>query len=280
MKFFRSLGRNNPGQTTSSPLTQAMALYQAGRYAEAEAAARAVAEARSRLRDDMYAPLALNLAAIATNAQGRHAEACAAHDALLPVFGRIFGAEHPQTLKLRSDRAQTLTALARHAECEAECAAVARVAARGTGPEMPFMAAAARNGQIYALNAQGRHEEAEALAREALAAHGTPDRFSLVLRLGLVRSLNGQGRHEEALAEAERADELRSSRPQEQHRAETGAVELALATALLGLGRGTEARTRAAAAHDACLAAFGPDHRRTTEALALLDRIDGARPGH
>ncbi|MEV0179917.1 hypothetical protein AB0I54_11530 [Streptomyces sp. NPDC050625] len=135
------------------------------------------------------------------NAQGRHAEACAAHDALLPVFGRIFRAEHPQTLKLLSDRAQTLTALARHAECEAECAAVARVAARGTGPEMPFLAAAARNGQIYALNAQDRHGEAETLAREALAAHRTPDRFSLVLRLGLVRSLNGQGRHEEALAE-------------------------------------------------------------------------------
>ncbi|UXY25594.1 hypothetical protein [Streptomyces sp. HUAS TT20] len=43
-----------------------MAVYQAGRYAEAETEARAVAEARSRLRDDMYAPLALNLAAIAT----------------------------------------------------------------------------------------------------------------------------------------------------------------------------------------------------------------------
>jgi hypothetical protein len=36
-----------------------------------------------------------------------------------------------------------------------------------------------------------------------------------------------------------------------------------------------EARARAAAAHDACLAAFGPDHHRTAEARALLDRIDG-----
>ncbi|UXY25595.1 hypothetical protein [Streptomyces sp. HUAS TT20] len=141
---------------------------------------------------------------------------------------------------------------------------------------MPFVAAAARNGQIYALDAQDRHEEAEALAREALAAHDTPDRFSLVLRLGLVRSLNGQARHEEALAEAERADGLRRHRPQEQHRPETGAVELTLATALLGLGRDTEARIRAAAAHDASLAAFGPAHRRTAEARALLDRIDGA----
>ncbi|MGW9029408.1 tetratricopeptide repeat protein [Streptomyces sp. NPDC055722] len=276
MRLFRPRGRDDAGQNTRSLLARATALYKAGRYAEAEAEARAVAAARSRPRDDVFAPLALGMAALATGAQGRHAEACAGYDALLPVFGRIYGAEHPLTLKLRSDRAQTLSALSRHAECEAECAAVARAATRGTAPEMPLIEAAARNGQVYALTAQGRHAEGEALAREALAAHRIPDRLTLVLRLGLARSLNGQARHEEALAEAERADELRRGLPGEECRPETGAVELAVATALLGLGRGTEARTRAAAAHDACLAAFGPDHRRTVEARALLDRIDGA----
>ncbi|WP_244206783.1 tetratricopeptide repeat protein [Streptomyces swartbergensis] len=259
-----------------SPVAQAIALYEAGRYSEAEAEARAVAAARPRRRDDTHAPLALGIAALATGAQGRHAEAVTAYDALMPVFGRIFGAEHPQTLKLRSDRAQALSALARYAECEAECAAVARAATRGTGPEMPRIAAAARNGLIYALNAQGRHPEAEALACEALAAHRVPDRFGLVLRLGLARSLQGQARHEEALAEAERADELRRSLPEEQCRPEAGAVELALAAALLGLSRGTEARTRAVAALDACLSAFGSHHYRTSEARALLDRVDSA----
>ncbi|MGW0884740.1 tetratricopeptide repeat protein [Streptomyces sp. NPDC002671] len=276
MKRFRSRGRNSAGQTAGFPLAQAIALYQAGRYAEAEAEARAVAAARPRLRDDPYAPLALNFAALATRAQGRSAEALAAYDELLPVFGRIFGAEHPHTLKLRSDRAQTLGTLDRHAECEAECAAVAGAAARGTGPEMSLLAAAARNGQIYALTAQGRHSQAEALAREALAAHPEPDRFNLVLRLGLARSLNGQARHEEALAEAERADELGRSLSEEVRHPETGAVELALANALLGLGRRTEAHTRATAAHDACLAAFGPDHHRTAEARSLLDRMHDA----
>ncbi|MFK4101817.1 hypothetical protein ACI2L1_17380 [Streptomyces sp. NPDC019531] len=48
-----------------------------------------------------------------------------------------------------------------------------------------------------------------------------------------------------------------------------------MAGALLGLGRGSEARSRAAVAHDACVAAFGPEHYRTAEARALLDRIDG-----
>ncbi|MEU6319014.1 tetratricopeptide repeat protein [Streptomyces sp. NPDC047009] len=276
MRLFRPRGRDDAEQNTRSPLAQATALYKAGRHAEAEAEARAVAAARSRPRDDVFAPLALGMAALATGAQGRHAEACAGYDALLPVFGRIYGAEHPLTLKLRSDRAQTLSALSLHAECEAECAAVARAATRGTAPEMPLIAAAARNGQVYALTAQGRHTEGEALAREALAAHRIPDRLTLVLRLGLARSLNGQARHDEALAEAERADELRRGLPDEECRPETGAVELAVATALLGLGRGTEAHTRAAAAHDACRAAFGPDHRRTVEARTLLDRIDGA----
>ncbi|MDG9712397.1 tetratricopeptide repeat protein [Streptomyces sp. DH10] len=259
-----------------SPVAQAIALYEAGRYSEAEAEARAVAAARPRRRDDMHAPLALGIAALATGAQGRHAEAVTAYDALMPVFGRVFGAEHPQTLKLRSDRAQALSALARYSECEAECAAVVQATTRGTGPEMPRIAAAARNGLIYALNAQGRHPQAEVLAREALAAHRVPDRFGLVLRLGLARGLQGQARHEEALAEAERADELRRGLPEEQCRPEAGAVELALATALLGLSRRTEARSRAVAALDACLSAFGLHHYRTSEARALLDRIDSA----
>ncbi|MFJ9944336.1 tetratricopeptide repeat protein [Streptomyces erythrochromogenes] len=276
MKLFRWRGRGEAGRATTTPLAQATALYQAGRYAEAEAEARSVAAARSRPRNDTYAPLALGIAALAAGAQGRHADAVTTYDALLPTFGRIFGAEHPQTLKLRSDRAQALSSLARYAECEEECAAVVRAAVRGTGPDMLLMATAARNGQIYALAALGRHPEAEALAREALAARRAPDRFTLVLRLGLARSLNGQGRHEEALDEAERAEALCRRLPQDQRRPETGAVELAVATALLGLGRGADARPLVAAAQEACLAAFGPAHRRTAEAEALLGRIDSA----
>ncbi|MER6346497.1 tetratricopeptide repeat protein [Streptomyces sp. NPDC001595] len=143
---------------------------------------------------------------------------------------------------------------------------------------MSLLAAAARNGLVFALNAQGRHQEAEALAREALAACRAGDRPSLVLRLGLARSLNGQARYEEALAEAQGADKLHRALPEDQRRPETGAVELASATALWGLGRAPDACRQASAAHDACLASFGPDHRRTVEARALLEHIDGTRP--
>ncbi|WEO93622.1 tetratricopeptide repeat protein [Streptomyces sp. FXJ1.172] len=288
MRLFRPRGRNNAG-APASPLARAIGLLKAGRYAEAEAEAREVASARSALRrDDPYAAQAWSIAAVTMGFQGRHAESLAVYDELLPVFGSGFGAEHWQTLKLRSDRAQTLIALDRHAEGEAECRAVARIADRGTGPQLPLIAVAARNGLVFALNAQGRHAEAETLARDVLArdtlncdtlaGHPVEGRLTLVLRLGLARSLSGQGRHEEALAEAERIAALARDLPEEATRPETGAVELVVATAELGLGRAAEARARAAAAHDACRAVLGPDHRRTAEARSLLDRIDGHCP--
>nr|WP_225877181.1 tetratricopeptide repeat protein [Streptomyces resistomycificus] len=71
---------------TGTPVAEAKALYEAGRYTEAEAEARAVA--RSRPRDDEYAAVALNIAALATGAQGRHAEALATYDEALPAFSR------------------------------------------------------------------------------------------------------------------------------------------------------------------------------------------------
>ncbi|MER5788435.1 tetratricopeptide repeat protein [Streptomyces sp. NPDC001980] len=271
MKIFRSRDRVDTRPPVGSPLHLANTLFREGQYAAAEAEARTVAARHVR-----YAPPALSLVAAALGAQGRHGEALAEYDALLPVFGREYGAEHWLTLQLRSNRAQTLITLGRHVESEVECAAVARAASRGTGPAMQVLAGAARNGQIYAVNAQGRHEEAEALARDALAAPDSPNRLTLVLRLGLARSLNGQARHDEAFTEAQHAEELHRSLSADQRRPEAGAVELAMATALVGLGRGAEARPLVVVARDACVAAFGPDHYRVAEARALLDRIDGA----
>lgn len=271
MKIFRSRNRVDTPPPVGAPLHLANTFFREGQYAAAEAEARAVAARHAR-----HAKSARSFVAAALGAQGRHAEALAEYDALLPVFGREYGAEHPLTLQLRVNRAQTLITLGRHAECEVECAAVARAASRGTGAAMQVLVGVARNGQIYAVNAQGRHEEAEALARAALAARDSPDRLTLALRLGLARSLNGQERHEEAATEARHAEELFRSLSEDHRRTETGAVELAMATALVGLGRGAEAGPLVAAALDACVAAFGPDHYRVAEARALLDRIDGA----
>ncbi|GAA1413851.1 hypothetical protein GCM10009601_00500 [Streptomyces thermospinosisporus] len=274
MNIFRRRGRGNAERMTGTPVDEAKALYDAGRYAEAEAAA--LAAARSRPRDDQYGAMALNIAALAAGAQGHSAEAVATYDEALVVFSRIFGAGHWLTLKLRSDRAQQLTALGRHTECEAECTTVAATAARGAGPEMARLAAAARNGLVFALNAQGRHQEAETVAREALASHTVRDRMSLVLRLGLARALNGQARHEEALGEARGAEELYRALPEAERHPDQGAVELASANALFGLQRTDEARQLATAAQELCVSSFGPEHRRSVEARELLERMDGA----
>jgi tetratricopeptide (TPR) repeat protein len=274
VKLFKGRGRHEPAAPPSTPLDKVVALFKAGRYAEAEAEARAVAAAQAWQSRDTVGPAALSLAAMAIGSQGRHAEALAEYDALLPVFGETYGAEHLLTLKLRSDRAQTLIRLGRHAESAAECAAVARTASQAAGRDMQTLTAAARNGLAFALNAQGRHAEGEAVAREALAAFHDPGRVSLTLRLALARSLEGQARHEEALAETERAEVLRRDLG-DGAAPETGAVEVVRAIVLLGQGRNTEARALAAAAHQACRAAFGPGHGRTTEARELLDRIDG-----
>ncbi|MGC4945402.1 tetratricopeptide repeat protein [Streptomyces sp. DT224] len=270
MKFFRSRGTG----TKPSPATRAAELYRAGRYAEAETQARAVARSRPRDREELLG--ALTVVAVSTGAQGRHAEALTAYDEALSVSRRLFGPGHWQTLKLRSDRAQQLASLGRHAECEAESEAVVRAAAGNTHPETRRVAAAATNGVVFALNAQGRHAKAETLARDALAQLREPHRIRLVLQIGLARSLNGQARYGEALAESATADAFHRALPEGQRGPEAGAVDLVAATALLGLGRVAEARTRASAAHDTCLTSFGPDHRRTVEARELLDRFDTA----
>ncbi|MFF3214274.1 tetratricopeptide repeat protein [Streptomyces sp. NPDC002886] len=274
MKLFRWRGRSEPDMT-GALLAPIAALYTAGRFAEAEAEARSVAAGPFRPRDEGYGPLALRIAALAAEAQGHHDRAAAAYGELLPVFGRTFGAEHPHSLHLRSNRARVLSILGRHGECVAECVDVAQLANRSTGPDMLYVAAAARSEQVYALTELGRHTEAEALARQALAGYREPDRLRLVLRLSLAHSLSGQGRYVEALAEVERADVLRRSLSREDPHVAIGSVELVAAAALLGLGRGAEAQLRAVAAYDACMTALGPDHFRTGKARELLDRIDG-----
>ncbi|GAA2970856.1 hypothetical protein JCM13580A_07770 [Streptomyces drozdowiczii] len=269
MKFFRSRAR----RTKPSPVFRLAELYHAGQYAEAEKEGRALI--RSPLSESELV-VAWTVVAISVGAQGRHAEAVSAYEEALAVSHDFYGAEHWQTLKLRSDRAQQLAAGGRHAECEAECEAVVRAVAGAADEDKRLVALAATNGLVYALNKRGQHVKAEGLARDALATPGETHRGHVTLQLGLARSLNGQARHEEALAEAERADELRGALPEAHRRPEAGAVHVMAATALLELGRLTEARTRADAGHTACLASFGPDHHRTVEARELLARIDAA----
>ncbi|WP_425559964.1 tetratricopeptide repeat protein [Kitasatospora paranensis] len=117
------------------------------------------------------------------------------------------------------------------------------------------------------MHGQGRHEEAEQVARDAVAdlTRLGLDRFRGTVRLNLARSLRGQRRFEEALAQvaAARADfaRERDAEPGDDSAAATGA-----AAALLGLGRPAEAEAAAVEALDICRAVFGPAHHRRLEA--------------
>ncbi|MEU7153527.1 tetratricopeptide repeat protein [Streptomyces sp. NPDC045456] len=286
LRWRRRDGAQRQRQRCRSALAPAQAMDRAGRHAEAEAEARSLAEARSRRRDKVGSALALCLAAKAMNSQGRHAEALAEYDAVLPVFVEAFGSDDFDTLNLRVQRAHALALVARYAEAETECAAVARIVDRGrdADPGLTILAGTARHGLIHVLNAQEHYAEAEALASETLALRAfrygpladprVTGELQGVLRLGLARSLNGQRRHDEALTEVAHAKELRRNAPDGPGNSGSGAAGLIEATALLGLGRKSEARACATAAYDAALAAFGMHHFRVAEARTLLGRID------
>ncbi|WP_327355082.1 tetratricopeptide repeat protein [Streptomyces sp. NBC_01304] len=252
--------------TVTARVVHSATLYVAGRYAECEETARALAADRAHLRGDHLALAALSHAAQAVSAQGGHAEALRQQDELLPYFIRIHGQEHPLTLKLRSDRAQTLGYLARYEESEAESRSLIALAGQGKEPSHRMLSLSARNALSYAQSGSSRFTEAETTAREALAGAQGEDRFTSVLRLALIRALNGQQRYEEALTELAALPELQTP-------AETGTRELARATALRGQGRRTEAETEARSALAAITRALGPEHRRAQEAQDLLGTL-------
>ncbi|MFB6507425.1 tetratricopeptide repeat protein [Streptomyces sp. NPDC002466] len=128
---------------------------------------------------------------------------------------------------------------------------------------------AALGNPAEALCGQGRHKEAEAIARGNMPrAEG---HTAAALRCVLVRSLNGQGRYEEALAEAHRLAPPSA-------RAGSRSLGIVTATALHGLGRRTEAEAAARQALTACEQFLHRDHPRIQEARTLLARTTAEDP--
>ncbi|MFJ8214008.1 tetratricopeptide repeat protein [Streptomyces sp. NPDC096033] len=273
MAFFRSRDRRENTQRADDLLAGARALYEAGRLAEAEAEARSVAAAMGRHPDDLAVPMAVSIAALAASGQGRHAEALAVYDERLPVTSEAFGEAHRVTLKLRLGRAEVLNQLGRPEEAAYECGDVAAVAGRAG---LPYVAMDALTLQIRAFEMLGDFAAVEELARGVLGAHDGFDRYTVRVRFSLAFALNVLGRHEEALAVTKSAGVLDRAFTRAERAQETGLADLNEAMALFGLDRAAEARPRASACYQECLAAFGADHLRTVQARALLDRIDGA----
>ena len=247
-------------------------LFEGGRYEEAEAGAKALAAAARRGwgRSRAVEWLARAMCAAAALAHGRGVGVLVELDILIAELEQTVGPDRALLLGVRSNRALVLIRQERYAEAEAEADDILRAVTRLAHlTEVWSIELATLDRLAVALCGQGRHEEAEAIARGNLPrAEGDT---AAALRCVLVRSLNGQGRYEEALAEARRLTLPLA-------RSGSGSLGIVTATAFHGLGRRVEAEATARQALTACEQFLHPDHPRIQEARALLARTTAEGP--
>ncbi|WP_257584176.1 hypothetical protein [Streptomyces sp. TLI_146] len=269
----RTAGRLAPSH--NAVLDQARELYAAEEFEQAEEGARFVAAMPPVRGSDheLASWLARALAVTAALTHGRGEEVLPEVEALITDLTRAPGAGptlQALLLTLRAHRVEILIQTERHEEAEAEARTVLRAAVRlahlAEVWEVELLTLAKL---AAALNAQGRHEEAEAVARGNLPR--ADERRAGAFHRALASSLNGQGRYEEALAETREPAAAGG-------RAAGGAVDVLAATALDGLGRRKEAEAAARQAVSACARSLHPAHPRNREARALLARLTAEDP--
>ncbi|KUO20344.1 hypothetical protein AQJ91_14980 [Streptomyces dysideae] len=249
-------------------------MYTAGEYEETEAEAWAFAAAlpqRPRGRHLFLGWCARTLATAAAISHGRSADVLPELETLIAELEPAPGNARLLWLEARTSRVVILADQHRYTEAEAEALDILRAITR-----LPHLTGVWKTelcvlGNLaHVLRRQGRHEEAEAIARGNLPrAEG---RMAAAMHCVLVDSMNGQGRYEEALAEAHRLTPTWV-------RAGSGALDMAIATALHGLNRPSEAEASARQALTACERFLHPAHPRIREARTLLDRIASEDPG-
>ncbi|MFB7445746.1 tetratricopeptide repeat protein [Streptomyces mirabilis] len=144
------------------------------------------------------------------------------------------------------------------------------------GPNLRALLLDLRSNRVVVLVQQDRYTEAEAEAQDILRAitrlaHLTEVwETELAALTNLAAALNGQGRYEEALIEVRRLAPV--------GRADSGAVDLATARTLHGLGRRSEAEATARQALAACEQFLHPAHPRIQDAHTLLTHITAEDP--
>ncbi|MFK8908257.1 hypothetical protein [Streptomyces sp. YS-3] len=263
-------GQLAPAQ--SAVLERAHQLLAAGEFEQAEEGGRFLAT-MSPVRgadSELSAWLAKAVAVTAAAAHGRGQEVLPEMEALITEMTRSSDAGptlRTVLLAVRAHHVEILLQQERYEEAESEARDILRAAARLAHLTQVWETELFTLTKLAAaLNGQGRHEEAEAIARGnlpladglAAAALGRP----------LVCSLNGQGRYEEALTEAHQL-------PVAGTRVSSGALDILIATSLHHLGRDQEAEDAARRAVLACEQALHPVHPRIREARTLLARITG-----
>ncbi|MFJ3784977.1 tetratricopeptide repeat protein [Streptomyces sp. NPDC090093] len=193
-----------------------MGLGRLGRWDEAEAVHRSVAEDRSRvLGHDHPDTLASHYeVGFALARLDRPADALDVFGRVALARARVLGADHPDTLAARQERAYALGRLGRHPEAYELYVEVIAARERTVGPDHPDTLRC-RHNLAFTLGRLGRleesyrtaHEVAEARARLLGAAH--PD--TLATRHEVAHVLGRLGRGEEALAQYRAVAEARAS---------------------------------------------------------------------
>jgi CHAT domain-containing protein/tetratricopeptide (TPR) repeat protein len=182
---------------------QVVALYQAGKYAEAtDIAQRALALAERRFGPDhARVAAALNNLAALYDDQGRYAEAEPLYKRALAITEKALGPDHPDVGVRLNNLAGLYLAQGRYAEAEPLYKRALAIAEKALGPDHPDVGIRLNN-LAWLYKDQGRYAEAEPLTKRALAiaekALG-PDHPDVGIRLNNLAGLyEDQGRYAEA----------------------------------------------------------------------------------
>ncbi|GAA4851300.1 hypothetical protein GCM10023235_30400 [Kitasatospora terrestris] len=233
-------------------------LRRTGRLAEAEAVCRR-ALAGPVVDVGPFRTAAQRTLAMTVGDLGRHAEAAELYRS---IAGSAAAAPAAQA---RSNVLSHLAYLGRYEEVEAEAEALGGTYSGLDDAVRVRTALSVTNSVAIGLAFRGRHGEAEALLRPALADAGRDglDDFTVVLGANLARALTGQGRGEEALAVVSAV--AGDGGPEDE-----STLAFARASAQLAAGRFVDAEADARKAVELCGRYLAPVHHRTLEARTVL----------
>ncbi|WP_411070184.1 tetratricopeptide repeat protein [Streptomyces sp. cmx-4-25] len=253
-----------------------MGLGRLGRWDEAEAVHRSVAEDRARvLGPDHPDTLASQYeVGFALARLDRPAEALHLFDRVARVRARVLGEDHPDTLAARQERAYALGRLGRHPEAYELYVEVLAARERTAGPDHPDTLRC-RHNLAFTLGRLGRLEEAHrtahgvAEARARLLGPAHPD--TLATRQEVAHLLGRLGRGEEALAQYRAVAEARAAALGADH-PETLAARYETGVFLGRLGQAADALDvcrELVAARTRAQGADGPETLRARHVLAV-----------